>query len=622
MFIKRFLLLVLALFIIDNIFAQLCQGSLGDPVVNINFGTGPNTGPALSSSVTNYSYLSGVCPNDGFYTIANSTSNCFGNSWLTIPEDHTPGDNNGYMMLVNASFAAGDFYVQEVSGLCGGTTYEFAAWMINVIVPSSCNNNTIKPNITFNIETTAGQVLQTYSTGNIEASPSPLWKQYGLFFTTPASTSSVVVRITNNAPGGCGNDLALDDITFRPCGPKIAININGEADIKEVCTGDTASLNFSSLIVGGYINSFYQWQKSSDSVSWSDITGANAPVYSNAAIITPGKYYYRLAVAEGDNINISSCRIASDFVTVNVNALPVPAASNSGPACEDGTITLQSTGGTNVWAGPGGFISTLAAPVIVNISQATVGTYYVKVTSPLGCVNIDSTTVIVNANPVADAGSEVDICRGDTIQLNGSTVDATSYTWSPASGLSDPTNISPLASPPQTTQYIFTVDNGVCKDSASVLINVLETPSANAGPDKVIVGNQTATLEGQVTGANLTYFWTPNVFISSDTALHPRVMPQADISYTLHVQSDIGCGSATDTVRVRYFKQIYIPNAFTPDDDGLNDRWNVPALAAFPLTHISVYNRYGQLVFLTKAIQPNGMERSKAYASRKEYIHL
>jgi gliding motility-associated-like protein len=600
MLIKKLLLLISVLCFLDNLYAQLCQGSLGDPVVNISFGSGPNTGPALGTSVTNYFYLSAICPNDGYYTIANSTSNCFDNTWLTIPEDHTPGDNSGYMMLINASFAPGDFYVQEVTGLCGGTTYEFAAWMVNVIRPSSCMSNTIKPDITFNIETTAGEVLQTYSTGSIDASSSPVWKQYGLFFTTPVGTTSAVIRITNNAPGGCGNDLALDDITFRPCGPKVSININGAAEDKNVCTGDTASLNFTSTIVGGYVNTFYQWQTSTDSVSFTDIAGANGPVYTNPAIITPGKYYYRLAVAEGNNITLASCKIASEFITVNVVPLPVPSASNTGPACEGNNITLSANGGTNVWTGPGNYLSNAQSPIIPNASLSNNGIYYVTVTSPEGCINTDSTLVVISRNPSVDAGADVDICEGGTVKLQGNTINATSFTWFPVTGLSDPLSLSPVASPVQTTLYTLTASDGVCADSASVLVNVSKKPTANAGPDKAVTGTQTATLEGEVTGSNLTYFWTPDLYLSSDTALTTTVSPPFDTTYTLNVISNIGCGTATDKVLVRYFKEIYVPNAFTPNNDGLNDRWNTPALSAFPLAEVSVYNRYGQMIFYNK----------------------
>ncbi|MEO6329813.1 MAG: gliding motility-associated C-terminal domain-containing protein [Ginsengibacter sp.] len=600
-FIKRFLLFALGLVVFNNLIAQLCQGSLGDPVVNITFGSGPNTGPPLSASLNEYSYVSNTCPNDNFYTIANSTNNCFGDSWLTLSEDHTPGDIDGYMMVVNASVMPSLFYIQDVGGLCGGTTYEFAAWMVNVLRPTACAGNGNRPNITFDIETTTGQALQTYSTGDIDATSSPVWKQYGLFFTTPPGVSSVKIKIFNNAAGGCGNDLALDDITFRPCGPKASINVNGVADIKDVCTGDMTVLNFGSVIVGGYVNTFYQWQKSNDSISWTDIPGANGSQYSIPAIVTPGKYFFRLAVAEGNNISISSCRIASDFVTVNVNALPVTAASNNGPACVGTALTVTATGGASyLWTGPGNFSANMQSPVIPNILVSNSGLYHVKVTSQAGCISNDSTTVVINLNPVADAGTDVNICEGATTKLQGSQINATFYKWFPPMGLSDPLSLAPVASPSETISYILTVSDGVCKDSASVLVSVIKAPTANAGPDKVVVGNQTAVLEGQVSGSNVTYFWTPDLYISSDSILTPQVSPPYDTTYTLHVISNDGCGTATDKVLVKYFKDIYIPNAFTPDENGLNDRWNLPSLTAFPLAEVSVYNRYGQLIFYNK----------------------
>src|SRR6187549_347822 len=191
-----------------NLYSQVCNGSLGDPVVNVTFGTGNNPGQPLLSATTTYNFITTSCPDDGNYTVVNSTSGCF-SSWHTIPEDHTPNDENGYMMLVNATFTPGDFYVDTVKGLCANTTYEFAAWIVNVLGPSFCMP-VILPKLVFNIETTAGVVLGTYSTGDIPGSSSPVWKQYGLFFTTPPNTNNVVIRLTNTAPGGCGNDIALD----------------------------------------------------------------------------------------------------------------------------------------------------------------------------------------------------------------------------------------------------------------------------------------------------------------------------------------------------------------------------------------------------------------------------
>jgi len=184
--------------------AQLCNGSLGDPVVNITFGSGGNNTGFTPTNA--YTYTSSQCPNDGSYTITNSTVGCFGNSWHTVMADHT---GNGAFMLVNASVEPGDFFLTTVTDLCPNTTYEFAAWIMNVL-----NKSGIRPNITFSIETTGGTILQQYSTGDIPETFQPTWKQYGFFFSTPVNNAVIVLRMRNNAPGGLGNDLAMDDITF------------------------------------------------------------------------------------------------------------------------------------------------------------------------------------------------------------------------------------------------------------------------------------------------------------------------------------------------------------------------------------------------------------------------
>jgi len=198
--------------------AQLCTGSLGLPIVNKTFGSGSNPGAPLLAASTNYQYVSTDCPNAGIYTVRNNKAGSFGNSWHNLNSDHT-GDPGGYFMLVNASVQPGAFYLDTVTGLCSGTTFEFAAWVANVLRTSACGGNGITPNLSFSIERTDGTVIQTYNTGSIATLASPVWQQYGFFFTTPVGVTTVVLRIVNNAPGGCGNELALDDIKFRTCCP-------------------------------------------------------------------------------------------------------------------------------------------------------------------------------------------------------------------------------------------------------------------------------------------------------------------------------------------------------------------------------------------------------------------
>ena len=124
--------------------AQLCNGSLGDPVVNINFGSGAAGETAFAAP--GYTYTNSACPSDGSYTITNFTSGCFRDNWHTVNADHS---GNGAFMLVNASFQPADFFLTTVTGLCRNTTYEFSMWIMNVLKSAGG----IQPNITFSIET-------------------------------------------------------------------------------------------------------------------------------------------------------------------------------------------------------------------------------------------------------------------------------------------------------------------------------------------------------------------------------------------------------------------------------------------------------------------------------------
>src|SRR5580698_2032969 len=218
--------LILAIFFVglnSSAFSQVCTGSLGDPVIDENFGSGSNPGPPLAPGVTTMTYTKDNCPNDGYYTIANSVNvNCFNSSWHNLTTDRA-GNPNGYMMIINASYQPSIFFTQVANGLCPSTTYEFAAYIVNLDLPNVCSGAPIPPNIVFSIETADGTPIKSDTTGPIPPTSDIEWKPYSVFFTTPANTTSVIVKMFNTAAGGCGNDLALDDITFRACGPLINV---------------------------------------------------------------------------------------------------------------------------------------------------------------------------------------------------------------------------------------------------------------------------------------------------------------------------------------------------------------------------------------------------------------
>lgn len=596
-FCKYFIALIL-FFSFSEINAQVCNGTLGDPVINIDFGKGANAfGSPLTFGTTNYNFVGGT-PNDGDYTISQNTfgMHSSGNGWFQI-NNHTPNDANGYMMVVNASNNPGIFYQTTITGLCPGTTYEFAAWIINIL-----NYSGIKPNVTFQIETISGTVLKSYDTGDILENTTATWKQYATTFTT-SSNADIVLKMINNGPGGNGNDIALDDITFRACGPTITPSINNVVGVNaDLCVGQSKTYNLAAQVSAGYSDPVYQWQSFNGS-TWIDILGENTTqttvTFTNAVV---GTYKYRLSVAERPNINSVNCRTSSAILTIHVNEKPNPIASNSGAACVGSVIQLNVDQGISFsWTGPNGFTSLFQNPIIPNVSANSSGIYTVTVFNASGCSNTSQTQVQVLPQVIAYTNiTTATICENESFELEAS--GGSSYTWLPTDGLSNPNSATPIATPKQTTIYTVKVSNGTCFTTKQILITVLKNASANAGGDKKLFLGQSVTLKGNATGDNITYLWSPIDYLDDPTKLNPIATPPNDITYTLTVNSN--CNVSTDDVFVKVYPKIEIPNTFTPNGDGINDTWNIPSIAAFTNPKLKVVNRNGQLVFESSNPQP------------------
>jgi len=413
---KYLISLLVSIFFFSEGNAQLCTGSLGDPVVKLDFGSGTSThGSALGTGITSYTYTTANFPSDGSYTVE-STTNTPGTWWTTT--DHTGG---GYMMVVNASFSTTDyFYKNTVSGLCAGTTYEFAAWIMNLL--RSQDNS--PPNITFTIEATDGTILGTYNTGNIGLSSSAVWKQYGFFFTTPSGVDTVVIRMRNNKAGAApGNDIALDDITFRACGPTVTSEIVNESVTNlDVCEGESKSITLSgSVTSSAYTTVGYQWQNSTDGgTTWTDISGANNAAYTFVSGAV-GTYKYRLATADSSNISSSNCRVFSNEITINVKSGPIqPTVTTTQPNCDvpSGTITVTSPAGllysvdgvnyqsSMIFSGLAGgdyevtskSSSCISSPVMAHINLVAVSTATptINITQPVICTNPYGTITVTS----------------------------------------------------------------------------------------------------------------------------------------------------------------------------------------------------------------------------------
>ncbi len=171
-----------------------------------NFGTGAGYGPALPAGQTTYIHAASALFGPGRYAVMPDPGPANPN-WISGP-DHTPGDTNGRMMVVNASVGPDKFFQKTFTGLTAGRTYTFSSWITNIAAGA------LLPRVEFRvIDQATGAVLTSADTGSIPALTGPAleWKRYELTFT--ASAPTVRLEMVNTAPGGSGNDLAIDDIS-------------------------------------------------------------------------------------------------------------------------------------------------------------------------------------------------------------------------------------------------------------------------------------------------------------------------------------------------------------------------------------------------------------------------
>jgi len=538
--------------------------SLGDPIVNITFGSGSATrAGALSadSGSTSYNYSASGFPNDNSYTIANTTAGIFNGWWTTT--DHT-GNTNGYMMIVNGSYTPGIFYTRTVAGLCGSTTYQFAAWIKNLMSYSS-----ILPNVTFSIETKSGTVLGSGNTGDITVANT--WIQYPFTFTTPANTDTIVIKMTNNAPGGVGNDIAIDDITFRPYGAQVTAALD-QSTTQSFCAGasQTLTIDATSTLPTGYVQKIQLlvngvWTDQSTASTASSVT-VNAPTVA-------GTYYYRFVTGQVSTISSSECVVASNQITITAYATPTAAFSVADTTClgvastfKDQSVANNGTIGAWQWDFGDGATSTLQNPS--HIYNAA-GNYTTKltVTNSNGCISTTVSKLIhIGALPTASFNySSPDCVTGAVTFTNLSTTSdgsITTWLWNYGDGTIETKTSSAAFQHTFTTAGVYPVTlvvttNSGCSSTITQNILVSPLPVVNFGTPDVCLADASAMFTDSTTVADnskLTYLW--NFGDTNATIANPNTSTLQNPSHkyskaavyqvTLTVTSATGC-TATRT---------------------------------------------------------------------------
>jgi len=248
-------------------------------------------------------------------------------------------------------------------------------------------------------------------------------------------------------------------------------------------------------------------------------------------------------------------------------------------------------------------VTGLSSPSIPNpvATPSSTTSYNVTVTDSNFCAT--SATVVVTVNPQPVFGitpATASICIGDTVTVTASGGDI--YSWSPTSGVTDPTAPSTVLSPQATTNYQVSITNSTCKvtDTVQALITVSTKPVVTISKSNDLdcfVGQ--ATL--QATGGSQ-YTWSPAANLNNPYSASPVASPFATTTYYVQVSKGAGC-VAEDSIQLKVLTNdengYNVPSAFTPNGDGHNDCFGVKLWGGIKSIDFSVYNRWGQRIFHT-----------------------
>jgi len=303
-------------------------------------------------------------------------------------------------------------------------------------------------------------------------------------------------------------------------------------------------------------------------------------------------------------LNDNGC-IKTDTITVNVLDFITVNLGLDTNMCKTDTIIMKTVSHalSYQWSPATGLSSTTTK--FPKVFPDTTTTYYVKANLGL-CPAFDTITIFVAPYPQADAGSPKTICYGDKVQLSANYV-GTGYAWSPTNTLQNPTSLTPFAGPMQTTAYIFTAfSQGICPKPKSDTVVVTVRPKVNvfAGNDTIVFATQ--PLQLNATGAT-TYAWSPSFGLSATTIANPVATLPATVDsiiYRVRGFDNAGC-FGDDDMKVIVFKtgpDIFVPTAFTPNNDGRNDIERPVLVGMQQLVSFRIYNRWGQMVYSTSEV--------------------
>ncbi|MDF2191444.1 Ig-like domain-containing protein [Paraflavitalea sp. CAU 1676] len=422
---------------------------------------------------------------------------------------------------------------------------------------------------------------------------------------TGLGTGTATIRYIATSGAGCQDSIDINVTVNASITPTVTVNPSATM----ICKG--AVVNFTVNSQGAGTNPAYSWLLNGKA------TGVTANTYSSislqhgdaiSCVITPG----------ADAGCVTSTSVTSAPVAITVNNPPVMLSTTGMLSVCKGSTTQLANATPNVkgtWKSLQPAIATVNSSGLVTGQSAGTAVIRYTGTTPGGCA--DSTDVQLTVRPAVTPAITIrsdhnDTCTGTLIAFEAMGTEGGSqptYQWQVNS---QPTGSGTTFSTSQLHQgdvvTCVLASNAACAVPATATSNIItmtiySLPEVNAGSDKTILKGETVLLEGRLSSDVTAIQWLPPTGLQNTNSATPVASPATTTTYQLEATTGHGC-KATDAVTVSVITGIRIPNAFSPNGDGIHDTWELTDLQSFTSADIQVFNRNGQAVYHAKGFQP------------------
>ena len=444
--------------------------------------------------------------------------------------------------------------------------------------------------------------------------------------TSAAGNYAYFVSQMDNALGCESNRLQLD-VTVHPL-PKGSLASPGSSgSLLEICqNAPAANLTFAGSV--GLAPYRFTYRINGGTAVVINSTGSATDTSISIATTQPGTYQYQLVSIE-DGRGCSQAQTQS--LSFQVKSLPDGQIRGNAKVCLGTTspmVEFEGSGGTapytftyEINGSTDQTIATLAGQNAVSVAAptGTVGSYTyrlknVSYKNGITCAkNLSADAVVrVLELPTAtlDASAPlIERCQSDpappfTLEgQKGQPPYIFEYSLNgvvrKGNGTKHIENINTNSAGLQLYRLLKITDANGCSSTGTgeVSYNILPPPLVSAGPDKHLPEGESTPLQATASrGTGMKYQWSPSIHLSDATLLNPVASPPQTTIYTLLVTTDKGC-KASSSMKLTVLLKPIIPNTFTPNGDGINDRWEIRNLDEYPGSVVEIYNTMGGVVF-------------------------